>query len=111
RRYARNVIDLTAPENPEDRRAIFRLTRKLAANTLFYCFQGQITVFLISLFAHRATSVSEVGALGRLAMIFTVLSTLLTNIFVPAYARCQDEHKLRWLYAAIVGLVVAFSLG
>ena len=110
RSYASKVVDLSAPENPQDRQAIFGFTRKLAANTLFYCFQGQITVFLISFFGRQATSVAEVGALGRLAMIFTVLSTLLTNIFVPAFARCQDERKLRWLYAAIVGAVVAFSL-
>jgi O-antigen/teichoic acid export membrane protein len=110
RHYASRVVDLTAAENPEDRRAIIGLIRKLAANAVFYCLQGQITVFLISFFAHRASSVAEVGALGRLAMIFTVLTNLLTNIFVPAFARCQDARKLRWLYAAIVGGVAAFSL-
>src|SRR6202011_4001911 len=97
-------------EHPEDRRTIMDLVRKLAANTVFYCFQGQITVFLISFFARRVSSVAEVGALGRLAMIFTVLSNLLTNIFVPAFARCQSKRKLRWLYAAIIGGVGAFSL-
>ena len=110
RRYAARVVDLTAAENPEDRRAIIGFIRKLAANSVFYCFQGQITVFLISFFAHRASSVAEVGALGRLAMIFTVLTNLLTNIFVPAFARCQDLRKLRLLYAAIVGGVTVFSL-
>jgi hypothetical protein len=54
--------------------------------------------------------VAEVGALGRLAMIFSVLTNLLTNVFVPAFARCQEMRKLRWLYAAIVGGVSAFSL-
>src|SRR4029077_2763318 len=82
----------------------------LAANAVFYCLQGQITVFLISFFARRATSVAEVGALGRLAMIFAVLSNLLTNVFVPAFARCQDARKLGWFYAAIVSGVGAFSL-
>ena len=110
RHYASRVVDLTAAENPEDRRAIIGLIRKLAANAVFYSLQGQITVFLISFFAHRASSVAEVGALGRLAMIFTVLTNLLTNIFVPAFARCQDARKLRWLYAAIVGGVATFSL-
>jgi O-antigen/teichoic acid export membrane protein len=109
RKYVAGVIDFNAPENPEDRHAIVRLIRHLAANSVFYCFQGQITVFLISFFAHRTSSVAEVGALGRLAMIFAVLSNLLTNVFVPEFARCQDERKLRWLYAAILGSVLAFS--
>ena len=110
RAYAAKVVDLKANENAEDRHEIVRLIKSLAANTLFYCFQGQITVFLISFFARHAASVAEVGALGRLAMIFTVLTNLLINIFVPAFARCQDKRKLRWLYAAIVGGVALFSL-
>jgi hypothetical protein len=86
-----------------------RLIKSLAANSLFYCFQGQITVFLISFFGRHAGSVAEVGALGRLAMIFTVLMNLLINIFVPAFARCQDKSKLRLLYIAISGGVILFS--
>jgi O-antigen/teichoic acid export membrane protein len=111
RSYAAKVVDLNASENAEDRHEIVRLIKSLSANTLFYCFQGQITVFLISFFARRAASVAEVGALGRLAMIFTVLTNLLINIFVPAFARCQDKRKLRYLYAAIVGGVILFSAG
>jgi hypothetical protein len=66
-------------------------------------------VFLISFFGRHAASVAEVGALGRLAMIFTVLMNMLTNIFVPAFARCHDKRKLHWLYIGIVGGVVLFS--
>ncbi len=110
RNYAAGVIDLDAPENSEDRHSIVRLIKHLAANSVFYCFQGQITIFLISFFARHATAVAEVGALGRLAMIFSVFTNLLTNVFVPAFARCQNKGKMRWLYAAIIGGVVAFSL-
>jgi hypothetical protein len=108
--YVRRVIDLTAPENEDDRREIYRLTRHLAANAVFYCLQGQITVFLISFFAHRTSAVAEVGALGRLTVVFTVLSNLLTNIFAPAFARCQNRDRLRWLYFGIIGGVAIFSL-
>jgi hypothetical protein len=66
-------------------------------------------VFLISLFARQANSVAEVGALGRLAMIFAVLGNVLTNVFVPAFARAQSQRKLRWLYAAIAGGVIGFG--
>ena len=110
RRYAADVIDLDARENPDDRRAIHGFIRNQAANTIFFCFQGQITVFLISLFARQASSVAEVGALGRLAMIFVVINNLLTNVFVPAFARCQEKRKLRWQYAAILCAVGGFSL-
>ena len=110
RRYAARAIDLGAPENEEDRAAMQRFIRKLAANAIFFCFQGQITVFLISFFGRGVSSVAEVGALGRLAMVFTVLTNLLTNVFGPAFARCHDPRRLRWQYAAIVGGVTAFSV-
>jgi len=109
RAYAAKVVDLNANENAEDRREIVRLIKSLAANAFFYCFQGQITVFLISFFGQRAASVAEVGALGRLAMIFTVLMNMLTNIFVPAFARCHNKRKLGYHYAVIAGGVVLFS--
>jgi hypothetical protein len=110
RSYAARVIDFDAPENDEDRAAMQRFIRHLAANAVFFCFQGQITVFLISFFGRNVASVAEVGALGRLAMVFTVLTNLLSNVFGPAFARCQDPRRLRWQYAAIVGGVAAFSL-
>ena len=109
RRYAARVINFDAPENEEDRSAMQSFIRKLAANAVFFCFQGQITIFLIGFFGRDINSIAEVGALGRLAMVFTVLSNLLTNVFGPAFARCQDPKRLRWQYATIVGGVTAFS--
>ena len=110
RHYASRVVDLDAPENEEDRSAMQQFIRKLAANAVFFCFQGQITIFLIGFFGRDINSVAEVGALGRLAMVFTVLTNLLTNVFGPAFARCHDPKRLRWQYAAIVGGVTAFSV-
>jgi O-antigen/teichoic acid export membrane protein len=110
RRYSARVIDFRAPQHPGDRAAMVGFIRSQAANAVFYCVQGQITVFLIIFFAHRTSSVAEVGALGRLAMIFTILTNLLTNIFVPAFARCQERKRLRLLYLEIVGGVTAFCL-
>jgi len=102
RKYAAGVIDLNAPENADDRVAMIGFIKNQAANAVFFCLQGQITVFLISFFGSRATSVAEVGALGRLAMIFAVMGQVLTNIFVPAFARCQDAARLRLQYFTIV---------
>ncbi len=110
RRYARGVVDLKAAENPADRKAMIGFIRNQAPNAIFFCLQGQITILLITIFGHRAGAVAEVGALGRLAMIFALLGNLITNIFAPAFARCQNTRKLGWLYAGIAGAVVVFSL-
>jgi hypothetical protein len=108
RRYVAGVVDLDAPANEEDRRAMHGFIKGQAANSVFFCIQGQITVFLISFFGTDSSSVAEVGALGRLAMIFAVFSNLLTNVFAPAFARCQSPRRLRWQYAGTVGSVLAF---
>ena len=110
RRYSATVIDFGAPQNADDRKTMLGLIRSQAANAVFYCFQGQITIFLISFFARQSSSVAEVGALGRLAMIFVVLANLLANIFVPAFARCREGRQLRSLYLEIAGGVSLFCL-
>jgi O-antigen/teichoic acid export membrane protein len=110
RSYVNGVIDSNAPENAEDRAAMKGFIRSQAANAIFFCLQGQITVFLISFFGRNVGSIAEVGALGRLAMIFAVVSHLLANVLAPAFARCQSLPKLRWQYAIIVGAVACFSL-
>ena len=109
RRYVAGVIDLRVPENTEDRRAMLGLIKSQAPNAIFFCLQGQITIFLISFFGNRAGAVAEIGALGRLAMIFAILGHLLSNIFLPAFARAQTARRLGWQYAAIVTGVVVFS--
>jgi hypothetical protein len=42
-------------------------------------------------------------------MIFTILGNLLTNVLVPAFAKCQTPAKLRWLYLGITAAVTGFS--
>jgi len=110
RRYAGDVIDLRAEVNADDRRAMIGFIRSQAPNAIFFCLQGQITILLITIFGHRAGAVAEVGALGRLAMIFAVLGNLITNIFAPAFARCKEARKLGWLYAGIASGVASLSL-
>jgi hypothetical protein len=110
RGYVGRVTNLSVAENAEDRRAILTLIRQQAANAIFYCLQGQIAVFLITIFGHRINSVAEVGALGRLAMIYAVLANMLMNVLVPAFARCQEPRRLRRLYGGIISAVTGLGL-
>lgn len=109
RRYVGEVIDLNAPENEDDRRAMLGFVKNQAPNAIFFCVQGQITVFLISFFGSHVGAVAEIGALGRLAMIFAILGQLMTNIFVPAFARAHTVRRLAWQYAIIAGGVAVFA--
>lgn len=63
RHWVPELIDMTAPENPEHRRKLVGLVKSQAPNGIFFCFQSQITIWLINIFG-SASSLADVGALG-----------------------------------------------
>ena len=100
-KWARDGADLQQFPNAEDRHFIWSVIWQQAPNTLFYCVQGQLVVFLISIFGNTR-NIAEVGALGRLTVIFTIISTVMTNIIVPRFARCQKRKQLLNIYKVTI---------
>src|SRR5262245_11477811 len=70
-RWVRDGIEPSAPVNNDDRRTMVGIVKHQAPNAVFYCLQGQLTVWLISVFG-TTKNIAEVGALGRLGMVFSV---------------------------------------
>jgi O-antigen/teichoic acid export membrane protein len=95
RRWVPRMADPHAPANESDRREILNIVRAQAPNSIYYCVQSQLTVWLISVFG-SATGVAEVGALGRIAVIFAMLASVMGNVIYPRFARVQ-EPQLLWL--------------
>ena len=108
-RWMPEMIDTTAPENAEDRRKIITLIKTQAPNSIFFCFQGQLTIWLISIFGDH-TSLADFGAIGRLTAIFAVLGSVMGNLVVPHFVRCQDASKLWRKYWQITGTYCGFGL-
>lgn len=107
-RWSAKHLDAHAPSDPEMRTGILAVVRKQAPLTIYYCLQGQITVWLISVFGN-ADSVADVGALGRLAVVFSILGSLTSEILFPAFARIQNARMLRRRYLQIVLSFAALS--
>jgi O-antigen/teichoic acid export membrane protein len=101
-------IDRKAPLNNEDSAEILKIIKQSAPNTIFYCFQGQLTVWLLSIFGSVET-VAEIGALGRLAVIFAVIGSVMTGIVLPSFARCQSPKLLFRRYAQIFATISLFA--
>jgi hypothetical protein len=70
--------------------------------------QGQITVWLISIFG-SADNVANVGALGRLAVLFMIVSSVSVEVILPAFSRIQSPDRLRRRFFQIVSGYVAIS--
>lgn len=102
KRWAADNIVPQAPINTEDKTTILSIVKHQAPNGVFYCLQGQLTVWLISMFGNTQ-NIAEVGALGRLGMVFAVISAVMSGIVLPGFARLHSPFLLRRRYFQIVG--------
>lgn len=105
RRWTREQINPGAPPNAEDRREFVRISLKSMANTIFYCFQGQITLLILAL-AGTVTGVADLTALGRIGMLFAIFSVTFANVLAPRFTRCQEPRQLPRLYLLLAGGMV-----
>jgi O-antigen/teichoic acid export membrane protein len=102
RRWVPRLADMKAPVNADDRREILSIVRTQAPNSIYYCVQSQITIWLISIFGH-AHAVAEVGALGRLTIIFLTIGSVMGNVVYPRFARVLEPGLLWRRYWQILG--------
>lgn len=101
-RWAIENIDREAPVNKDDQSAMLGIVKHQVPNAVFYCFQGQVTIWLISVFGNTQ-SIAEIGALGRLSVIFSIINSTMSSIVLPAFARCQSPRELRIRYFQVCG--------
>lgn len=109
RKWAEAKADATASPNLEDRRDLLRLSLKSLPNTIFFCFQGQVVLLILTL-AGSPAAIADLTALGRLAIFFQVLSVTFTNVLAPSFARCQEPVRLQRLYLLFIsGMTAALA--
>ena len=108
KRWARQTVDLAAPVSDEDRRALWAIVRKQAPNDIYFCVQGQLMIWLIGVFG-STKNLADIGALGRLAVIFTIINSMMTSVILPRFARCHSPRLLQARYLQILGCFVIFG--
>ena len=109
RRWVRLEVDTDAPSDPAMRSEIVSVLKRQAPHSIYYCLQAQIMVWLISIFGN-AENVANVGALGRLAVFFALLSSITADVVLPAFARIQSVHQLRRRYFQIVAAYFSLAV-
>ena len=91
--------------DPAMRSEILGIVRKQAPNSIYFCFQSQISVWLLGIFG-SAEAIADAGALGRLAVIFTIVGNIMASIVMPRFSRCHSEKLLRLRYHQVAGLLI-----
>ena len=108
RRWHTRNLDRHAQRDPEMRSEIVSVVKRQAPHAIYYCLQSQVTVWLIGIFG-SANGVAEVGALSRLAMVFTILASVTSDLVFPAFARLHSPAVLRRRYFQIIAAFCALS--
>jgi len=110
RRWAHEHTNIAASANIEYERELRRLSWRWMPNVLFYCFQGQVTLLILT-FVGNTTGIADITALGRIATLFAIFSAAFNSVLAPRFARCQDPVRLPRLYLLLVGgSMTAFAL-
>ncbi|WP_373529160.1 lipopolysaccharide biosynthesis protein [Nostoc sp.] len=108
-RLAEENIDAKVSNNQEDRKFILTTIKHSLPNSIFFCIQGQLGIFLISIFG-STQNIAELGALGRIAVIFTIINSVMATIILPSFSRCQSVVILRRRYFQILGIFLLFGI-
>lgn len=101
--WASENIDRKTPINKEDYSFILATLKNTLPTTIFFCLQGQLSLLLISIFG-STQNVAEVGALGRLGVIFSIINSVMTTIVLPSFSRCQSVDILCKRYFQVLSL-------
>lgn len=88
-----NYATISAHPDIAVRKKILAIARRTLPSAIYYCFLGQITVWLISVFG-TTSSIANVGALGRIAMFLTIFTVLFNTLVVPRFARLPGNKSL-----------------
>lgn len=108
RKAAIERVDLAGSGDPVVLSEIRAVVRRQSVNVLFFAFFSQISIWLISVFG-TTENVAEVGALGRLSMLFAFLFPLLDNIVYPRISRAKNFRALE--KQAYYGFFLVFLIG
>lgn len=85
---------------------IARSTYSVLPITIWYCIQGQLITFILSLCA-SVDKVADIGALGRFAAVFALAYVPVAHYFLPSLARSTDPILLK---RRLLSGTVAFGL-
>jgi len=97
-----------ARRSPEDERAMVLAFRNQLLNGIYFALQPQILVWIMTAFG-SVQKVAEAGALGRLAIAFSLLSAAFNGLALPRFARVSDPVAVRRMYFALTASMAAIG--
>lgn len=85
-----NYIYRTKIIDSEVRQIFLKQIYRLLPGTLYYCFSGQIAIWLMSYLSNN-TTVASLGALGRFSLFFSIFSILFGSVITPYFSKIDND--------------------
>jgi O-antigen/teichoic acid export membrane protein len=92
RRIVVKRVDLKQKASPIVRKNILGIVKRILPDAIYYSLSGQITIWLLSIFG-STTSIAEIGALSRLALLLSIIPILFSILIAPRFARAISNYK------------------
>jgi hypothetical protein len=111
-RRTRDDVEYPAPEDSIDaeKKEALELTLPKIPGAVFYAVQGQVTIFIIGIFG-QYNQIADMGALSRIAMIFTIPSALVSVLIAPWFAKLRATLLPRCYFTIFsIFSIFAFTL-
>ncbi|MBS7566451.1 polysaccharide biosynthesis protein [Mucilaginibacter sp. Bleaf8] len=86
-------VDWNQPVDKESQSEIMSVVKRVLPGAVYYSFSGQITTWLISIFGNNS-SVAQIGALGRITILLSILTSVFGTIIIPRFARLGNDKRV-----------------
>jgi O-antigen/teichoic acid export membrane protein len=112
RKISADYVDLKQVPDSKVNKKLLASVKSILPGSIYYCISGQITIWLISIFG-TTTGLAQLGALGRLTMVLTIINSLFWTLVVPRFARLEMNPKLlmsRFLQIQLVLCIISIFI-
>jgi O-antigen/teichoic acid export membrane protein len=108
RRSATNFLIKADKNDSQLDQEMFQYISPLIPGVIFYAFQGQISLFIITFFG-QTKGIAEIAALGRLGQLFVLLGAFNGIVIEPYIAQISQEFLPR-RYFQVLGIGVSLAI-
>ena len=90
----------------EARKEMISLVKRILPTSIYYCFSGQITIWLVSVFGNTS-SLAQLGALSRVGVMLSFFNVIIATLIIPRFAKLTSNKYLLFnRFLQILGLLL-----
>jgi O-antigen/teichoic acid export membrane protein len=109
RKIAESHANFDQESNPEVRKNILKIVKRILPGSIYYAISGQLVIFLISIFGNTS-SIAKLGALSRLTMLITFVVIMVDYILVPRFSKLNNSKNVLIREYFVIQIVLLFTV-